>query len=835
MGKKRVHEYAKEHDMSSKRVIEKAKELGIELGNHMSTIDENQVQKLNQVFTKKEAGTKVAANTKKSDRPHSSGQGGNTTNSKEDNQKRPAQSGGQNAGKPTQTGKPAQNKTTNTRPATKPSQGQSNNTNRPAAKTGQGQSSNTNRPAAKTGQGQSNNTNRPAAKTSQGQSSNTSRPAAQGQGTTSGNNAQGANRGSGGGQGGYQGNRGGQGGNRGGYQGGYNNRNNFRKKKRRSGETKPVAPPVPRKFKELPEVLVYSDGMTVADISKKIYREPAEIIKKLFLLGVMATLNQSLSKEAIELLATDYGIEAEEKIELDISDLDVYFDQETNEEALVTRPPVVTIMGHVDHGKTTLLDSLRNTKVSLGEAGGITQHIGAYQIDVDGKPITFLDTPGHAAFTTMRARGAGITDITVLVVAADDGVMPQTVEAINHAKAAEVPIIVAVNKVDKPGANPERVMQELTEHGLVPESWGGETIFVEISAKFQQNLEELLEMILLVAEVQELKADPTRLAIGTVIEARLDKSKGPVATLLVQEGTLKVGDPIVVGNTFGRVRVMSNETGRRVKTAGPAAPVEITGLNNAPQAGDRFVVFEDEKTARSAGEDRAKRAAVEQRSVTNRVTLDNLFDSLQEGELKEVNVIIKADVQGSVEALAASLQKIEVEGVRVKIIHTAVGAINESDITLAAASNAIVIGFNVRPTTQAKQQAEQEAVDIRLHRIIYNAIDEIETAMKGMLDPEFEEKITGQAIVRETFKVSKVGTIAGGYVTEGFITRNSSIRLIRDSIVIFEGELASLKRFKDDVKEVKLGFEFGFMIKDYNEVQMDDVIEAYQMVEIKRK
>ncbi|MFZ2582803.1 MAG: translation initiation factor IF-2, partial [Trichococcus flocculiformis] len=564
------------------------------------------------------------------------------------------------------------------------------------------------------------------------------------------------------------------------------------------------------------------------------HREPAEIIKKLFLMGIMVTQNQALGKDALELLAADYGIEAEEKIVQDISDLDSYFEIEENPEDLVSRPPVVTIMGHVDHGKTTLLDSLRNTNVIQTEAGGITQHIGAYQVKIDGKPITFLDTPGHAAFTTMRARGADVTDITIIVVAADDGVMPQTIEAINHAKAADVPIIVAVNKIDKPTANPDRVMQELSDQGLVPEAWGGETIFVNISAKFGQGIDELLEMILLVAEVQELKANPNRLAIGSVIEARLDKSKGPIATVLVQSGTLKIGDPIVVGNTHGRVRVMTNDQGRRVKTAGPAMPVEITGLNAAPQAGDHFVVFEDEKTARQAGEERAKRALMEQRSTQNRVTLDNLFSSLKDGELKEVNVIIKADVQGSVEALAASLQKIEVEGVRVKIVHSAAGAINESDVTLAAASNAIMIGFNVRPTPQAKIQAESENVDIRLHRIIYNAIDEIETAMKGMLDPEFEEQVTGQALIRETYKVSKVGTIGGAFVTDGYIGRNSSIRIIRDNIVIFDGKLASLKRFKDDAKEVKKGFECGVMIEDYNDIRIDDVIEAYHMVEIKK-
>ena len=584
----------------------------------------------------------------------------------------------------------------------------------------------------------------------------------------------------------------------------------------------------PRKFRELPEVLEYTEGMNVADIAKKIHREPAEIIKKLFMLGVMVNQNQALDKDTIELLATDYGMEPQEKVQVDIADLDKFFEpEELNEENLVSRPPVVTIMGHVDHGKTTLLDTLRHSRVTNDEAGGITQHIGAYQIDIDGKPITFLDTPGHAAFTSMRARGASITDITILVVAADDGVMPQTVEAINHAKAANVPIIVAVNKIDKPGANPQHVMQELSEYELIPEAWGGDTIFVEISAKFGQNIEELLEMILLVSEVEDLKADPTQRAIGTVIEARLDKGKGPITTLLVQQGTLHVGDPIVVGNTYGRVRVMVSDLGRREKDAGPATPVEITGLNDVPQAGDHFVVF------RAAGEERAKRAVVEHRAATSRVTLDNLFESLKEGELKEVNVIIKADVQGSAEALAASLNKIDVEGVRVKIVHAAVGAINESDVTLAAASNAIIIGFNVRPTPQAKSQADSEEVDIRLHRIIYKAIEEIETAMKGMLDPEFEEKITGQMIIRETFKVSKVGTIAGAYVTEGFIRRDSGVRVIRDGIVIYEGQLASLKRFKDDVKEVKMGFECGAMIEKFNDIKVDDIIEGFIMEEVK--
>ena len=593
------------------------------------------------------------------------------------------------------------------------------------------------------------------------------------------------------------------------------------------------SPPEKKKEKELPAKITFSESLTVGELGKKLYLEPSEIIKKLFLLGVMATINQDLDKDAIELIAGEYGVEVEEEIKVDTTDLEVYF-SEDNEEDLVERPSVVTIMGHVDHGKTTTLDAIRHTKVTAGEAGGITQHIGAYQVEENGKKITFLDTPGHAAFTTMRARGAKITDITILVVAADDGVMPQTIEAINHAKAAEVPIIVAVNKIDKPTANPDRVMQELTEHGLVPEAWGGDTIFVPISAKMGEGIDNLLEMILLVSEVEEYKANPNRKALGTVIEARLDKGKGTVATLLVQNGTLKIGDPIVVGNTFGRVRAMVNDLGRRVKDAGPSTPVEITGLNDVPQAGDRFVVFEDEKTARQVGEARATTALQAQRSEKTRVSLDNLFEHMKQGEMKELNLIIKADVQGSAEALAASLQKIDVEGVNIKIIHTAVGAINESDISLAAASNAIVIGFNVRPDNNAKRAADEESVDIRLHRIIYKVMEEIEAAMQGMLDPEYEEKIIGQAEVRQTFKVSKVGTIAGSYVTDGKITRDSGIRLIRDGVVIFEGEIGALKRFKDDAKEVNQGYECGITIKNFNDVKENDVIEAYIMEEVGR-
>ncbi|MGM0293377.1 translation initiation factor IF-2 [Enterococcus sp. DIV1368b] len=828
MGNKRIYELAKEWNKSSKEVVDKAQKLGIDVKNHMGAVSTQDEKKLQQAFNQpqqkkqpvQKANQKPAgqqpSNQKKTNEP--SNQQKNKSN--RNYQDRGQGSGQVNQGKNQSTN---QNKSNQTGGNNQNRQGttQNNNQNRQ----GNNQGSNQNRQGTTQGNNQGSNQNRQGTTQGNSQGSNQNRQGtAQGNTQGSNQNRQGAN------QGGQNRNNNN---NRGKFNN--NNRNRFNKKGKKGKQqtsNKPAVPP--RKFRELPEVLEYTEGMNVADIAKKIHREPAEIIKKLFMLGVMVNQNQALDKDTIELLATDYGMEPQEKIQVDIADIDKFFEaDEVNPEKLVSRPPVVTIMGHVDHGKTTLLDTLRHSRVTSGEAGGITQHIGAYQIDIDGKPITFLDTPGHAAFTSMRARGASITDITILVVAADDGVMPQTVEAINHAKAAGVPIIVAVNKIDKPGANPQHVMQELSEYELIPEAWGGETIFVEISAKFGQNIEELLEMILLVAEVEDLKADPTQRAIGTVIEARLDKGKGPVTTLLVQQGSLNVGDPIVVGNTYGRVRVMVNDLGRREKTAGPATPVEITGLNDVPQAGDRFVVFEDEKTARAAGEERGKRAMLEQRAATSRVTLDNLFESLKEGELKEVNVIIKADVQGSAEALAASLKKIDVEGVRVKIVHSAVGAINESDVTLAAASNAIIIGFNVRPTPQAKIQADTEEVDIRLHRIIYKAIEEIETAMKGMLDPEFEEKITGQMTVRETFKVSKVGTIAGAFVTDGYIRRDSGVRVIRDGIVIFEGQLASLKRFKDDVKEVKMGFECGAMVEKFNDLKVDDVIEGFIMEEIK--
>ncbi|KIL39206.1 translation initiation factor IF-2 [Gordoniibacillus kamchatkensis] len=587
------------------------------------------------------------------------------------------------------------------------------------------------------------------------------------------------------------------------------------------------------KIDNTPKKIIVRGEMTVGETAKLLHKEVSEVIKKLFMMGVMATINQELDLDTIQLIATEYGVEVELKIAVDEDNFEL-IEEKDDETELEERPPVVTIMGHVDHGKTTLLDAIRETNVTAGEAGGITQHIGAYQVEINNKKITFLDTPGHEAFTSMRARGAQVTDITILVVAADDGVMPQTVEAIAHAKAANVPIIVAVNKIDKPGANPDRIKQDLTEHGLVPEEWGGDTIFVELSAKQRINLEGLLEMILLVAEVQEYKANPNKRARGTVIEAELDKGKGPVARVLVQHGTLKVGDSFVAGVCFGRVRTLTNDKGKRLKEAGPSTPVEITGLTEVPQAGDPFLVYEDERKARAIAERRAATLRQSTMGANTRVTLDDLHKKIQEGDIKDLNVIIKADVQGSAEALRGSLEKIDVEGARVKIIHSGVGAITESDISLASASNAIVIGFNVRPEPQAMATAEQEKVDVRLHRIIYNVIEEIEQAMKGMLDPVFKETVLGQAEVRNVFKITGVGTVAGCMITNGKITRSASARLIRAGIVVFEGKIDSLKRFKDDVREVAQGYECGISLERYNDIKEGDVIEAFILETVER-
>ncbi len=581
----------------------------------------------------------------------------------------------------------------------------------------------------------------------------------------------------------------------------------------------------------LENVVVYKEGMTIGDLATSLGVGSSELIKKLFGLGIMATINNSISFENAEILVLDYNKELKNEGATDVTNFEE-FEIIDKEEDLMKRPAVVTIMGHVDHGKTTLLDSIRKTNVALGEAGGITQAISAYQVNYKGEPITFIDTPGHAAFTEMRARGASITDIVIIIVAADDGVMPQTKEAIDHAKASGVPIMVVINKIDKPGANPERVMTELTEYGLTPDSWGGDTIYTQVSAKNGDGIEELLENILLVAEMQEYKANPNRYASGTVVESRLDKHLGPIVTILIQNGTLRLGDPIVVGHAYGKVRTMKNDKGEEIMEAVPSLPVEITGLNETPVAGDKFMAFESEKQARSIGEARKTQNRLKENASKGAVSLDDLFAQIGDG-LKEINVIIKADVNGSSEAVKNSLEKIEVEGVRVKVIRSTVGAITESDIILAKASNAIMIGFNVRPSNGIKDYAKENGVEIRLYNIIYKAVEEMEAAMKGMLDPVYEEQIVGTAEIRQLFKFSKVGTIAGSYITDGIMKSTAEVRVIRDGIVIYDGKIGSLQREKDSVKEVKKGLECGITVENYNDLRVGDILEAYEMVEVK--
>ncbi|HWJ03897.1 MAG TPA: translation initiation factor IF-2, partial [Verrucomicrobiae bacterium] len=581
-----------------------------------------------------------------------------------------------------------------------------------------------------------------------------------------------------------------------------------------------------------PKHIVVPEIITVQDLSSLMSRKSSEVIKKLMGLGVMATINQEIDGETAVIIGEEFGIQVEVKVERHASVVEEIVDAP---ETLLERPPVVTVMGHVDHGKTSLLDAIRATNVTAREAGGITQHIGAYQVEIKGEKITFLDTPGHEAFTAMRARGAQTTDIVILVVAADDGVMPQTVEAINHAKAAGVPIIVAINKIDKENANPDRVKQELTEYALVSEEWGGDTIMVPVSAKAKQNIEQLLEMILLVAEVQELKANPNRKAQGAVVEAQLDKGRGPVATVLVQKGTLEIGDILVAGTAYGKVRAMVDDKGRRIKKAGPSTPVEVLGLSEVPMAGDAFNAVEDDKIAKVVVASRQDDRKAEEAKRNVKVSLEDLFEKIKEGQVKELNVIIKADVQGSIEALRQSLERLSTAEVRVNPIHGGVGAISETDVMLAAASNAIIIGFNVRPDAHSKGTAERQGVDIRLYRVIYDAIEDVKAAMTGLLDPDFKENVLGKAEVRATFKVPKAGTIAGCFVTEGKITRNAEVRVIRDGIVILEGKLDSLKRFKDDVKEVATGYECGISIEKFNDIKEGDIIEAFVMEEVKRE
>ena len=587
-----------------------------------------------------------------------------------------------------------------------------------------------------------------------------------------------------------------------------------------------------QKIFQLTEITI-PESISVKDFAAEIKKTTAEVLKKLMGYGIMATLNNDIDFDTAFLIAQEFGITAKKKETVTEEDI-LFDDTEDSPENLVPRPPVVVVMGHVDHGKTSLLDAVRSTHVIEGEAGGITQHIGAYKVEVNGREITFLDTPGHEAFTAMRARGAQVTDIAILVVAANDGVMPQTIEAINHAKVAGIPIIVAVNKIDVEGANVERVKEELTKYDLVAEEWGGDTIFVPISAKQRTNIDTLLEMVLLVADMKELKANPNKQAKGAVIEAKLDKARGPVATMLVQRGTLDVGDTVVVGSVIGRIRAMYNDKGKKVKKAGPSTPVEIIGLTEVPVAGETFYEVEDEKTAKHLIERRKRQEREKSINATAKVSLNDLFSQIEKGKLKELNLIVKADVQGSVEAVKQSLEKLSNDEVKVKVIHANVGGVTETDVTLAKVSNAIIIAFNVRPEPLARDMAEKEEVEIKQYSVIYHAIEDVEAAMKGMLDPEFEEKVIGNAEIRQTFKVSNVGTIAGCYVTNGKVSRNAGIRIIRDNVVIHDGKLISLKRFKDDAKEVAAGYECGIQIENFNDIKEGDILEVYVMEEIKK-
>lgn len=614
-----------------------------------------------------------------------------------------------------------------------------------------------------------------------------------------------------------------------------NDSNNKSNKNNKKSKSKNI--PKDKESEEKEKIIEIDDTITVKELSEKIGKSSTEVIKQLIFMGVMAAINQEIDFSTAEKLAEKFDVivvKKEKNIDKEISEQQEEEEIES-EDNLQKRPPVVTVMGHVDHGKTSLLDAIRKSKVTSHEAGGITQHIGAYTVTINGEKITFLDTPGHEAFTAMRARGAQITDIVILVVAADDGIMPQTEEAINHCKAANVPIVVAINKIDRPGANIDKVKQELTEYGLVPEDWGGDIICVPVSAHTKEGIDTLLEMVLLTAEVQEFKANSNRNARGAVIEAKLDKGRGAVATLLVQNGTLNVGDSIIVGTTYGRIRAMFDDKGKKIKSAGPSIPVEILGLSEVPQAGDKFNEVKDEKTARELADGRKQKVREEYLQSTHKVSLEDLYNQIKEGKVKELNIIVKADVQGSIEALKQSLQKLSTDEVKVRVIHGAVGAITETDISLASASNAIIIGFNVRPDVNAEKAAEREAVDMKTYRVIYTAIDDIKAAMLGMLEPDYKENVIGKAEIRRTYKISSIGTIAGCYVLDGKITRNSSVRIIRDGIVVFESELASLKRFKDDVKEVAQGYECGLSIEKFNDIKEGDIVEAYVMEEIKKK
>ena len=759
MAKKRVYEIAKQLNISNRELIDMLKEIGIDVNNHMSSVDEKFIGQISDMVngvkngnTEKEAEKEASENVK-------------AEAEKQNNDSKKAEQHKQQEYK-------KNNEQKNERDQKK-SQNQRNDRPNQNMKSGDGGNFNKNKNGKNNGK----------------------------------NNNQQQN----------------------------NNQKNKNNNKNNKNMAKPVPAPEPVveeedeiRFMEIPE------SLTVKELAEKIGKSGAEIVKCLMKRGIMAAINQTVDFDTAVSVGEEYNVIFELEKEKDIFE-EAFKQEEEDESLLEARPPVVVVMGHVDHGKTSLLDAIRHSHVTSREAGGITQHIGAYTVQINGSPITFLDTPGHEAFTAMRMRGAQITDIAVLVVAADDGVMPQTVEAINHAKAAGVEVIVAINKMDKPSANPERVKQELVEYGLIAEDWGGETICVPVSAATKDGIDTLLEMIILTAEMKELKANPNKPARGAIIEAQLDKGRGPVATVLVQEGTLNIGDPIVAGSSFGRIRAMMDDKGRRVKKAGPSKPVEILGLSEVPAAGESFYVAANEKQARQLAESVVAQSRKDMlKDTPQKVSLDDLFSQIQSGNVKELNIVVKADVQGSVEAVKQSLEKLSNEEVRIRIIHGGVGAITESDVMLATASNAIIIGFNVRPEPSAKAFADEEKVDVRLYRVIYNAIEDITAAMKGMLDPVYEEKVIGHAEVRQLFKASGVGTIAGSYVLDGKFTRNSQVRILRDNIVVYEGELESLKRFKDDVKEVNTGYECGLVFKKFNDLKEGDIIEAFIMVEVPR-
>lgn len=765
MSKTRVHELAKTLEISSKELLVKLKEMGIEAKSHSSGLDDEAVNRVMETYGKKNSPEPVKEEKKEEKKPQQDKNKKPVNNAQRKNDRKP---------------EPKAEKKPDNRHDRNQSRNNENKAEKQQENRHQDNKKQENRPEHKN----ANNTEHKNAN----------------------NNVN-------------------------------NNGGGKKNKKNKKNKNKNFNQPVPASEEsaadEILEIQI-ADSITVKELAEKINKPASAVIMELMKSGVMATANQEIDFETAEKLCESFDIIVEKAEEIDL--LEEAFREEVDaEEDLVERPPVVVVMGHVDHGKTSLLDAIRHSHVTAKEAGGITQHIGAYTVSIDGKPITFLDTPGHEAFTAMRMRGAQVTDIAILVVAADDGVMPQTIEAINHAKAAGVEIIVAINKIDKPGANPDRVKQELVEYGLVAEDWGGDTICVPVSAVSKEGINNLLEMIILVAEMKELKANPNKRARGNIIEAQLDKGRGAVATVLVQSGTLNVGDPIVAGSSYGRIRAMMNDKGQKVKKAGPSMPVEILGLNEVPMAGDMFYVAENEKQARQVAESVIAKGREELlKDTPQKVSLDDLFNQIQSGNVKELNIVIKADVQGSVEAVKQSLEKLSNDEVRIRTIHGGVGAVTESDVMLASASNAIIIGFNVRPETSAKNVAEDQKVDIRLYRVIYNAIEDITAAMKGMLDPVYEEKVLGHAEIRQLFKASGVGTIGGSYVTDGKFVRNAKVRIIRDGIVVYDGELATLRRFKDDVKEVNAGYECGLLFNKFNDIKEGDIVEAFVMEEIKR-